>query len=285
MARGKGFIAVLAAAAAFMAGPAAGEETVVWSVLDFPPFQVLNGEHQGSGSFDGLLQLLVRQMAEYRHDIVPMTFARREEEMRAGQPLCTPGIFRTPARERLLVFSMPALIHLDNRVVALSAMDGKLGPEGQPADLEALLKRADLVAGIISERSFAPNIDPLVARHGKSRNVVMRPMKSYQVFGMLTGGDIDYTLLFPHEAAYLATQHKLREPLAIRPIAGTPPYIFTHVACTRGAWGEAVIRRVDSILARQRVMPEYQAYSERWYGEADKALIRRYYPRLLSEGP
>lgn len=272
-------------AAGLVALPALGQDEIVWGVMEFPPFQVLSGDQRGSGSFDGLLQLLVRQMPEFRHEIVNMTFARREEEMRAGQPLCTPGIFRTPAREKYLVFSKPALIHLDNRVVALASKADSLGPADQPIDLAALLKRADLVAGIISERSFAPNIDLLLGRYGKSRNVVMRPMKASRMFEMLLNGEIDYTILFPHEATYLAGQLGTDAPLAIRAIAGTPPYIVTHVACTRGAWGEAVIRRIDGVLAGQRTTPEYRAYSERWYGEEDRQLIRRFYPRLLSAAP
>jgi uncharacterized protein (TIGR02285 family) len=279
-------LAVLPMAVALVAAPALAEDDrIVWAALDFPPFAILQGEHRGGGSFDGLLQLLVQEMPEYRHEIVPMTFARREGEIRAGQRLCTPGLFRTPAREGLLVFSQPALIHLDNRVVALASRADKLGPADQAVDLEALFKRADLVGGIIAERSFAPNIDPLIKRFSGSRNLVLRPMKSCQMFEMLLDGEIDYTLLFPHEAAYLAGRFKVVEPLQIRSIAGTPPYIATHVACTKGAWGEAVIRRIDGILARRRTAPEYRALSERWYGDADKALIRRYYPKLLADAP
>lgn len=279
------FLRALSMAAVVAATPVLAEDGILWATLDFPPFEILSGEHQGSGSFDGLLQLLVRQMPEYRHEVVKMTFARREEEMRAGQRLCTPGLFRTPAREHLLVFSKPALIHLDNRVVALADRADKFGPADQPIELAALLKRTDLVGGVIAERSFAPNIDPLIKRFGKRQSLVLRPMRSSQVFEMLVRGEIDYTILFPHEAAYLAEQFKLREPLLVRPIAGTPPYLMTHVACTKGAWGEAVIRRIDGILARRRTAPEYRAYSERWYGEADRTLIRRYYQRLLSDTP
>jgi len=261
--------------------PALGRETVLWAALDFPPFQIREGVFKGSGSFDGLLDLLVSQLSDLDHDVVTMTFARREEEIRQGQRLCTPGLFRTPAREKFLEFSIPALIHLDNRLVYRAASKGSF--EGNaPADLEALLKRSDLVGGIVSERSFAPNIDPLLKQYAKNPNLLVRPLKSQQIFELLTKGEIDYTILFPHEAAYLARQQPGGQEIRLRPIAGTPPYIVTHVACTKGPWGEAMIGRINQVLRQQQGQPQYRALSERWYEDADKALIRKYYPLMLA---
>lgn len=271
-----GLLALLATSA-----PAIGRETILWAVLDFPPFQIRDGEFRGSGSFDGLLETLIKQLPEFDHEVVAMTFARREEEIRQGQRLCTPGLFRTPAREQLLTFSVPALIHLDNRLVFLSSRADRLDV-GPHADLNLLLKRYDLVAGVVSGRSFAPNIDPLIQQHAQAKNLVMRPIKSSQMFELLINGEIDYTILFPHETNYLARQYGRSGGLAVRPIAGTPPYIFTHVACTKGSWGEATIARIDHILKMQRRLREYRALSERWYDQSDRALIRKYYPHLLS---
>jgi uncharacterized protein (TIGR02285 family) len=258
-------------------------DSIVWAALDFPPFQILGGEFRGSGSFDGLRELLVSQMPDYRHEVMGMTFARREEELRQGQLLCTPGMFRTPAREGLLMFSQPALIHLDNRLVFLASGADRFG--SGPIDLAALLARTELVGGVISERSFAPNIDQLLQKLGGQGNLVKRPVRAAQMLEMLVNGEIDYTILFPHEAAYLGRQLGVGESLVVRPIAGTPPYILTHVACTRGAWGERVIRRIDGILEKSRAMPHYRRLSERWYGESDQMLIRQYYPRLLAPAP
>jgi uncharacterized protein (TIGR02285 family) len=266
---------------ALLSASASAREVVPWAALDFPPFQIRDGEYRGSGSFDGLLDLLVRQLPEYEHDVITMTFARREEEIRQGQRLCTPGLFRTAEREKLLVFSLPALIHLDNRLVFLASRADRF-PGGHEVDLESMLRRQDLIGGIINQRSFAPNIDPLLRQYANAPNVLVRSLKSSQMFELLGSGEIDYTILFPHEAAYLSRQLHSRQEIALRPIAGTPPYIFTHVACTKGPWGEDMIARINRVLRAHRETPEYRALSERWYNEPDKALIRRYYPQLLA---
>lgn len=271
---------VVALSALLGSNVVSARDTVRWGALDFPPFQVRDGEYRDSGSFDGLMEFLIEQMPEYDHDVLTMTFARREEQFRQGQPLCTPGLFRTPEREKYLTFSLPALIHLDNRLVYLSSKDSRL--EGtDPVELEAVLKREDLIGGFFSQRSFAPNIDPLIKQYANSKTVVLRPLKSSQMYEMLINGEIDYTILFPHEAAYLARKFSSSPNIVVRRIAGTPPYIFTHVACSKSPLGDAVIARIDSILHAKRKTPAYRSLSERWYGDSDKALIRRNYPNLL----
>jgi uncharacterized protein (TIGR02285 family) len=255
-------------------------DKIAWAELDFPPFQILGGEFAGTGSFDGLSELLIRRLAGISHEVVPMSFSRREEQLRQGRQMCTPGIFRTLARERYLVFSMPALIHLDNRLVFLASRADRF-PSGATIDLEELFKRSDLIGSVISERSFAPNIDALLKRQGGKPNLVMRPIRSLQMLELLLNGDIDYTILFPHEAAYLERQLGRQGQLASRPITGTPPYIMTHVACTRGPWGEQAVERINGVLKGSLATPEYRRFSERWYADSDKALIRQYYPQLL----
>ncbi|MBI5784968.1 MAG: TIGR02285 family protein [Rhodocyclales bacterium] len=265
--------------AAVLAQPETIREKIVWAALDFPPFQIVAGPHRGSGSFDGLRDLLVREIGDADHELVTMTFARREDELRKGAMLCSPGMFRTPVRERYLVFSKPALIHLDNRLVFLGKNASRF-PPGAAVDLEKLFKDRRLVGGIIAGRSFAPNIDASIRHHGGSPNLEMRALKPSQVIELLLSGEIDYTIMFPHEAAFLEQQAGRSGWLSNRPIAGTPPYIVTHVACTRGEWGERVVARVDRILRGQRNHPEYRRFSERWYSAADQLLIRWHYPRL-----
>lgn len=261
-------------------GSARAGERLVWGVIDFPPFQIVGGPNQDTGSFDGLLGELTRRMPEYRHDILPMSFARREQEFLDGSQLCTPGVFRTPEREKQLTFSRPSLIHLDNRLVFLSSKANILGGD-EPADLEALFKNQRLLAGVISSRSFAPNIDDTIKRHLGQPNLIIRAIKTPQMFELLLRGEIDYTIMFPHEAAYIARVYGMEHAITVRKIKGTPPYCFTYTACTKGAWGDSVVAKVDLILEQIQKDPKYQAYSERWYEKSDKATIRAYFQKTL----
>jgi uncharacterized protein (TIGR02285 family) len=271
---------VLSVLLALAAGRAVAAERIVWAVLDFPPFQIIDGPYRGSGSFDGLLDELIRRMPEYQHEVVPMSFARREQEVRDGRPVCTPGIFKTPEREKLTVFSKPSLIHLDNRLVFLASRAAELGG-ADPVDLEGVIARRDLVIGVSAQRSFAPNIDPVLARHAGDPNLLLRSLKTGQLFELLLKGEIDATIMFPHEAAFLAHGFGVEGRVATRRIAGTPPYIITHAACTKGTWGEAVMARIDAILDQMRDDADYRALSERWYVPEDRERIRGFFPAMV----
>jgi uncharacterized protein (TIGR02285 family) len=253
---------------------------IVWASVDFPPFQIVDGPYQGTGSFDGMRDLLIREMRDVKHDLVQMNFVEREEAFKGGRLLCSPGMFHTPARERYLVFSKPTLVHLDNRLV-FTKRNANRFPAGSPVDLEKVFGDRWLVGGLIASRSFAPNIDALIRRYGGSPNVQLRSLKPSQVLDLLLQGKIDYTIMFSHEAAFLERQAGKEGSLSYRQIAGTPPYILTQVACTRSAWGERVVARVNRLVRQQRNRPEYRQLSERWYAEADKELIRGHYPQLI----
>lgn len=266
-----------------LSSPASAKETLVWGVFDFPPFQILEGPHRGSGSFDGELQLLVEKLPEYEHKIVPMSFARRQQEFLAGSHLCTPGIFKAPAEKLKLAISLPALTHLDNRVIFRGDKEALFG-SGQAIDIDTLFEHSQLVGAIVPGRSYAPNIDAAIARHRGTPNLISRPLGTAQLFQMLLGGHVDYLLMFSHEAAFLANQFEARGRVQNRPIFGTPPYLHTHVACTGDAWGQEVIRRIDAVLHTARGQPDYRAFSERWYPDQDQAKVRRHYPAMLKAG-
>jgi uncharacterized protein (TIGR02285 family) len=272
----------LCAALACLSLPATAHDELTWGVLDFPPFQILDEAHKGSGSFDGELATLVARMDGVEHRIVTMSFARRKEEFLSGANLCTPGIFKSNAAAMGLAISIPALVHLDNRVIFLKDKAALFGKDDN-IDLETLFLRRDLVGAVIPGRSYAPNIDAVIAHPHEHPQLMKRPLSTAQLFQMLLGGDIDYLLLFPHEAAYLAERFGASGRIANLPIRGTPPYIFTHVACSGNDWGRAMIARIDRVIRAERAKPEYRSYSERWYPAVDQERIRGYYPKLLEQ--
>lgn len=285
----RGLLLTLLIAIALASPVRAGQgETLVWAVLDFPPFQILSGAQAGTGSFDGELQALIAGMPELDHRVVPMSFARRKEEFMAGTNLCTPGIFQAPAKALGLAISMPALTHLDNRVVFLADQAARFGNESS-LDLDALLQRPDLVGGVIDGRSYAPGIDASLARHRGRPNLVVRAVPAGRMFQMLLAGNLDYVLMFSHEAAFFAADLSdgtgSGKPVRNRAIKGAPPYLFTHVACTGNDWGRRMIARIDDVIRGLRDKPEYRKLSERWYPAEDQLRVRRFMPHMLAAPP
>lgn len=262
--------------------PVWGKESLTWSVIDFPPFQVLEGKQSGTGSFDGELQAIVDEMPGFEHETVPMSFARRKEEFIKGTNICTPGIFLAPAKALNLAISKPALTHLGNRIIFLKNKAALFGEEN-PVDLKKLFARKDIVGGMVGGRSYAPAIDEAIQRYKGSPNLVIRSLTGERLFQMLLGGEVDYVIMFPHEAEFHGNRLGASDTFLDRPVAGTPPYIHTYVACTGNAWGRAVIDKVNAVLDRERGTKKYRSFSERWYPVEDRKRIRRYYQLMLKE--
>jgi uncharacterized protein (TIGR02285 family) len=265
-----------------MSGPAWGKELLTWSVIDFPPFQVLEGKQSGTGSFDGELQRIIDEMPEFEHEIVPMSFARRKEEFSKGTNMCTPGIFLAPAKALHLAISKPALTHLDNRIIFLKKKAALFGKEN-PVDLKKLFARKDIIGGMVAGRSYSPSIDKAIQHYKDSPNLVIRSLTGERLFQMLLGGEVDYLIMFSHEAEFHGNSLGVSNSFLNRPIAATPPYNYTYVACTGNAWGQAVINKVNLVLDRERGKKIYRSFSERWYPVEDRKKVRSYYPLMIKE--
>lgn len=52
------------------------------------------------------------KLTGFEHEISTMTVTRRDEELREGKNICTPSIFKNPAREKIWGFLKPALLQV-----------------------------------------------------------------------------------------------------------------------------------------------------------------------------
>lgn len=263
------------------------KEPLLWAVIDFPPFQILSGPYQGSGSADGELKTLIANLPEFEHQIVPMSFARRKQEFMRGSNLCTPLIPLAPARALNLAVSIPALAHLDNRVIFLQENRAHFSEFAEPASIDAatLFSRQDLIGGISADRFYGVTMNPIIERFRNYPNLVIRPLTAKQWIEMLLHGHLDYVLMLSHEAAFQAHEMAPDKLLSSRALTGTTPYLFTHVACTGNAWGQEIINKINAILMNERKQPYYRSYSERWYSETDQAKVRTFYALMLEQNP
>ena len=77
------------------------------------------------------------------------------------------------------------------------------------------------------------------------------------------------------EPRYLEMAEGLNaKALRFVPLAEQPRQLFGHVVCARTPFGEAVIRRVDALLARPDVQATLTGYYERWLDDESRQLAR-----------
>ncbi|HNX59739.1 MAG TPA: hypothetical protein PKK43_11620, partial [Spirochaetota bacterium] len=96
--------------------PASAAEVMRWAVADRPTSYILDGQDKGTGTVDLLYAILRRNMPEYDHRYVNMTFGRVLQTMKSGENICAVG-FKDNERLDVAYFSEPAIISLPFSIV------------------------------------------------------------------------------------------------------------------------------------------------------------------------
>ncbi|MDE1950136.1 MAG: TIGR02285 family protein [Burkholderiales bacterium] len=275
------FKAVLAALLVILAPSAAwSRDTITWASLDFPPWMILEGPHRGQGVWDELQQYLIDALPEYDHRVQVMNNERYELLARQGEKVCKVYYFKTPARERLLHYSIPSVVFLANQVVMRADKAALLGHPTH-LSLAALLQDPRFAGTVVKGRSYGPQIDALLRAHLAQGRVREAVTTNESLFQYLADGRTDYILEFPAVRDFFEQDLSARPALVNIAIDEADPANLTYVTCVRNAWGAAVIARVDRLLERRIASPAHRSATLRWYLPADQQTLGRFYDRLL----
>lgn len=236
---------------------------VTWILSDFPPFIVTDGPSlPGEGFIDFTLHYLVERMPEYRHRYEVAGIARAVGLMEQGAPVCHPALLRTAEREKIAAFSGPVHFVLSHTVVArrdrLERLSSHLNDKGQ-VDLPRLLADPLLATSLTEKRAFSPVIDKALADAGPSGNRPTIGVRFDSPFLQMDAGWIDYIFAYPVEPGWYRKTGRISPDadLVYLSVAGSDDYVTGGIACTRGAWGDGVISRIDAAVAAAGPRPPW----------------------------
>mgnify|MGYP001810510993 CR=1 FL=1 len=236
---------------------------LTWILSDFPPFIVTDGPSlPGEGFIDFTLRYLIERMPEYQHRYEVAGIARSIGLMEQGAAVCHPALLRTAEREKIAAFSGPVHFVLSHMVVArrdrLERLSRHLNDAGQ-VELPQMLADPTLTTSLTEKRVFSPAIDKALAEAGPSRNRPTIGVRFDSPFLQLDAGWIDYIFAYPVEPGWYRKSGRISRDadLVYLPVAGSEDYVLGGVACTRGEWGEAVIRRINAAVAAAGPRPPW----------------------------
>nr|WP_246312443.1 TIGR02285 family protein [Aquabacterium terrae] len=263
-----------ASGVAAASGDEAGE--IVWGVLDFAPYSIPSGPHQGEGIRDKILEVLKEQLPQYRHREVQASAARIFSSMQEGRPWCMVGAVKVPEREAFGYFSLPAQVHLPQGVVVRKSRLAQFEALGE-LSMDKLLAQASLRTSFHGARSYPPEVREAMDRQPQVR----RHTGDAEPIRMILADRLDYAIEFPLIASYYAKQLGQEGELAVLPLREMPDSLAGRVMCTKNEWGARVIERVDEVLRLLRPTPRYRLINERWYSQGDVQRVRRLYEPML----
>lgn len=232
-----------------------------------PPYFIQQGPQQGQGYGSVVAALIQQQLPEYEHHRLVTNVIRHFDMFKRGDQVCSIGLYRTPEREKFLLFSIPSMLTMPPVLVIRKENLGQYGQTG--VSLAELLGNSDFRLGLSKDRSYGAGLDAVLkgAPPGDNRVVFSGQELGENYLKMLLLDRLDGLLALPEEAMYHAEQMGIRDRIALVPLNENQQ--DTHAwmcmaACPDTAWGRRVIDRVNEVLVRIRPEAAYRQAYERW---------------------
>jgi len=238
-------------------------EFIDWYVYDRPPAHFLQGPNKGQGYLDQLLALTIKELPEYKHNIVQATIARGLHEMKMGNNACHLSLFKTQKRALFTEFSVGYMMSPNLQVIISKKLKNSLNLKGK-VSIEALFSEHKLKAIKLPQRSYTDRIDKVFKKYSSSIHN-RATMSETGLYGMLKNERVDFLIAVPSTANYaLGKSASHYDSLAIN---GMEEYGISYIGCSKTPWGQRVVSKVNKTLFKLRQTKAYLEAMSAWLPE------------------
>lgn len=252
-------------------------KSINWIHVDFAPYYILEGEMQGSGRDEQVIELLKASMPDYQftHNVLPASRAIHELS-NPNKTNCMISLYKTIERQKYIKFTQhystvglsPSISLRKDVIKSLT-----LKP-GQKVSLYQLLKNHKLTVGVSLNRSFGKRIDDILADL-PSEQLLLRPGKDplKSLTYMLLKQRLDIIIGYPSEHYHLQTLLDNKQELAQLIITETDNVTHGYAGCTKNLQGESLVGEIDRALASLHDNHNYNSVMLKWLPNELKAQL------------
>jgi uncharacterized protein (TIGR02285 family) len=253
------------------------EETIAWQTYHLPPGSIRFEPNKYQGFIDKVLDLVIKEMPEYKHVLPITSLARAMTDLKEGKNVCHPGLIINEERKKYIYFSQGTIVHPTNRLIGVK---GSL--EDNLIDGEVDLSRfpANTSFALVKDRAYSTGYDTFAKEFIPSdRLAYISRTKIDAVFWLVANHRVDFSIAYPFELEYfLNLNPDFENNLTTYRLADTPSYSMGHIGCPKNAWGKKVITKVDAVLDRIKGTDKYRkAMTSWWEKEAETKEFKRFY--------
>jgi len=251
--------------------PLHAKETVLWRVIDWPPFYILDGPNKGEGLYDQLIDIMAKKMPEYEHKRIVASTDRVRKEWEMGTNICHPSVIPGEYSVHSVMNSI-----LPTHRLIINESKAHLFKD-RTISLDTLLADKSLKGGITPSR-YSDAINKIVDKHLLSGNLAESPLYKNMI-KMLLEDRIDYIIEYPVIVDYIARTTGLPNTTRSYHISETEnaPFIFVVTGCTPNAWGRKMIERINTILKEEAQYPEFLSQRLYWFDRTDRTELEEIY--------
>lgn len=252
-------------------------ETVLWLVNDFAPYNILSGPSRGQGAADIRMQMVVRRLPEFRHEIVEGAAVRSNDLVKTKPNVCRANLLKNPERETFMEFSRHPLEILSNGLITTRKRAMQFQPylnEKGELRLDDFLGAGKRVT-VITDRAFGAHIDSMLKKYTGTASVVKTSPADHmssRLLKLASQDEFDGIVGYAVELRYLARQLGLQESdFTMLPIADELPLVETYFTCSKSDFGKRVINAIDRVLDNRDVRREIDAAYRGWLADESAA--------------
>lgn len=243
---------------------------ITWAATDAPPFFILNGELQGQGICDAVLEALLPALPLYQHNVLNYPQSRLIKMLEKGEHLCYPCMIHQPSPSARAFKSAPTVVYPPHVLIFQKGLKERLISNfGNPLKLEKLVAFEGLVFGHADARNFGISLDSVIARlkDVNRLHIGTREGSTMSLLEMAYKGRFDYTIDYPAIAEhYNLTNNRDLAWLAIEenedmPVAGA-------VGCSVNApeFSSQVLADINRVLPAIVASEQYRESLKLWFG-------------------
>lgn len=262
------------------AAPALASQEITWYLYDIPPLVIADGPHKGAGFMEQALhQQLIPALPEYRHKVVVVPIQRIAMMLKSDPQACNPGLIRNPEREQFMTFSQPTLAALPPGMFVRRGDTARIAPyvnaKGKVV-LDKLLGDGKVSIGIDSARSYGAPVDAVLKPYREKPQLftLSTPEASRSLTQMVIANRIDGMLGQPFEVPYYLGGRTVDDvkALAFYALEEQADVVVNHVACANSEQGQAVIRKLNAVLAKPGTREALAAHYAAWLDDDARKL-------------
>jgi len=272
--------AILCAGWLCCAPSAMAAQEITWYLYDLAPLVITDGPHKGTGFMElALHQQLIPALPDYKHKVVVAPIQRIALMLKSDPQACNPGLIRNAEREQFMAFSAPTLAALPAGMFIRRGDAARVAPyvnaKGKIV-LDKLLADNKLNLGIDSARSYGGPVDAVLKPYRDKPQLfsLTIPDASRNLTQMVIAKRIDGMLGQPFEVPYYLGGRTVDDvkALAFYALEEQADVVLNHVACANSEQGQAVIRKLNAVLAKPGMREALAAHYATWLDDDARRL-------------
>jgi len=259
----------------------AEECSVYWLHPEQPPLVIKKGYGAGMGAIDRTEMFFKYHLKDCTHNADGANYERIVAMMKQKDNVCCVALYKNPEREKFVEFSIPYRVVLSNALIILESQKGKFEPfinnEGQ-ISLEALIKKGFRI-GVAKGRVYRGTIDEVLNKYKGNPNIIEHTSTQNMVgslIAMMAANRIDATIGYPSEAQYVAKTMDNKTNIISIPVSGMTDYGLTPVGCSKTEKGKEIIKRLNAIIMKYRLAPEFLDHEGHWLDQSGLKRFQEY---------